>query len=74
MSEDREAEIASKHRDKMWDPVERWTVIQRTIEWAAEQLPIHPNSPKARLLEQQRRLKQLGLTPEDTAAETPTTS
>jgi hypothetical protein len=43
-------------RNRMWDPAERWRVLQDSISWAEKQLPVPPNTPTARLVEQARKL------------------
>jgi hypothetical protein len=40
-------------REAMWDPAERWRVIQEMIDWADAQAPVSRNTP-ARCLERER--------------------
>jgi hypothetical protein len=45
-------------RERMWDPGERWRVIQETIAWAEAQATVRRNTP-ARCLELERRWNAL---------------
>lgn len=44
-------------RNQMWDPAQRWRVLQETIAWAEKQLSAPRNTPAARLAEQSRKLE-----------------
>ncbi len=46
-------------RDRNWDPKERWRVMQETMTWAAAQLPVPRNTPRACLEKQERILKSM---------------
>ena len=48
-------------RGRMWNPAERWRVLQETITWAEQQLPVPRNTPTARLAEQSRKLEAFRL-------------
>jgi hypothetical protein len=43
-------------RERNWDEGLRWQVVQQTIRWAEDQLPVKRNSPVACLEEQDRKL------------------
>lgn len=40
-------------REAMWDPAQRWRVLQETITWAESQAAVRRNTPQ-RCLELQR--------------------
>jgi len=40
-------------RERAWDPLQRWQVLQETIAWAESQATVRRNTP-ARCLELQR--------------------
>lgn len=44
-------------RERMWNPVERWRVIQETITWAEAQATVQRNRPANRLREQAAKLR-----------------
>lgn len=43
-------------RERNWDPVKRWKVIQDTIAWAEQQATARRNTPAACLARQRRLL------------------
>jgi hypothetical protein len=50
-------------RERHWDPLVRWHVLQQTITWADAQATAGRNTKRARLVEQQVKLARLGLYP-----------
>lgn len=46
-------------RERHWDPLARWQVLQETIRWAESQLRVRRNLPAERLREQARKLAWL---------------
>ena len=48
-----------KLRERHWDPVVRWKVLQETISWAEVQKNVRRNTPPRCLEDQARKLKQL---------------
>ena len=46
-------------RERCWDPLQRWQVLQQTITWVDSQQVVPRNSRKACLAEQARLLAQL---------------
>lgn len=46
-------------RERNWDPVLRWKVIQETITWAEQQATVRRNTPEACRREEQRKLAML---------------
>jgi hypothetical protein len=46
-------------RDRMWDPAERWEIIQEMIDWADAQKPVPRNSKEGCLAAQRRRLERM---------------
>jgi hypothetical protein len=45
-------------REKAWDPVLRWKVLQETITWADAQATVRRNDKRNRAAEQARKLKR----------------
>jgi hypothetical protein len=46
-------------RERMWNPAERWRVIQDTITWAEAQATVGRNLAANRLREQDEKLRWL---------------
>ena len=46
-------------RNRMWDPVERWRMIQETIDWADAQKPVPRNSKEGYLAAQRKSLERM---------------
>ncbi len=46
-------------RERMWDPRQRWIVLQQTITWAEAQASVRRNTPAERLREQAEKLARL---------------
>jgi hypothetical protein len=46
-------------RERCWDPLQRWQVLQDTITWAESQRTVRRNTAAACLKEQARKLAQL---------------
>ena len=53
LSDDELKRREEQKRERHWDPVERWLVLQETITWAESQATVRRNTP-ARCLELQR--------------------
>ncbi len=56
MSDDEFSELLRREKEKRerhWDPLQRWRVLQEMIDWADAQAPVSRNTP-ARCLELQR--------------------
>ncbi len=47
-------------RDRCWDPLQRWRVVQDTITWAERQLTEPRNDPAHQLAAQRKKLARLG--------------
>jgi hypothetical protein len=45
-------------RNRMWDPVERWRMIEEMIEWADQQRPVPRNSKEGCLAAQRKWLER----------------
>ena len=52
-----------ERRERCWDPIQRWRVLQEMIAWADSQLPVQRNTREACLREQARKLANLGPEP-----------
>lgn len=46
-------------RERHWDPLVRWKVLQETMTWAEQQLTVRRNQRESRLEEQRRKLAWL---------------
>jgi hypothetical protein len=46
-------------RERNWDPALRWSVVQDTIAWAAEQATVRRNTPAACLANERRILEAM---------------
>ena len=46
-------------RNRMWDPVERWQMIQEMIEWADAQKSVPRNSKEGCLAAQRKWLEKM---------------
>jgi hypothetical protein len=46
-------------RIRMWDPVERWRMIQEMIDWADAQKPVPRNSKEGCLAAQRKWLERM---------------
>ena len=47
-------------REAMWDPAQRWHVLQETITWAQSQAAVRRNTPQRCLELQRQKLPQSG--------------
>jgi hypothetical protein len=47
-------------RDRMWDPAERWRMIEEMIDWADSQKPVPRNSKEGCLAAQRKWLGRMG--------------
>jgi hypothetical protein len=54
-------------RERAWNPVKRWRVLQQTIAWVDSQQKVPRNSPAGCLAEERR--KQVRLGADNTATE-----
>jgi hypothetical protein len=59
MTDERKAAEEAK-RDRMWDPAERWKVLQDTIAWAESQPTVRRNTREACLKKQAMLLAAMG--------------
>jgi len=48
--------LEEEKRERNWDTVEWWRIIQETIAWADAQQPIQRNTPEACLRDEARKL------------------
>ena len=48
-------EIEEAKRDRHWDPLVKWNLLQETIDWADAQAKVPRNSRENRLAEQDRK-------------------
>ena len=46
-------------RDRMWDPADRWRMIQEMIDWADAQQSVPRNSKEGCLAAQRRMLERM---------------
>jgi hypothetical protein len=46
-------------RERHWNPMTRWDVLQRTIAWAESQRAVRRNLPETCLRLQKKKLKQI---------------
>jgi hypothetical protein len=46
-------------RNRVWDPAQRWQMIQKMIDWADAQRPVPRNSKEGCLAAQRKRLERM---------------